>query len=83
MARPTIEDKPLDTKVRRERSNESKVKRGERRLNNWISPEANVALSELTDGDESRGVIKTAVETALINEAKRRRGDPIEEAVKA
>jgi hypothetical protein len=79
MGRKTIDDKPLDDKGRRDRSKEGKLQRGERRLNNWISPDANAALEQITKGDESRGVIKAAVETALINEAKRRRGDPIEE----
>jgi hypothetical protein len=74
MGRPRISGKPLDPNERRMRSDEAKKQMGERKLSNWISKDANDALQVLTGGEESRGVIKAAIETALINEAARQTG---------
>jgi hypothetical protein len=72
MGRPTISDEPLSAKERRERSEKAKLERGERKLSNvWIKQEAADALAALSDGDDSRGQIRTVIENALVNELAR------------
>jgi hypothetical protein len=74
MGRPTISNEPLSDKERRDRSEKAKIERGERKLSNvWIKKEAADALQILTGGEDNRGMIRTAIETALINEATRQK----------
>lgn len=64
---------PMKPIERRIKSDAEKIKRGERRLNVWISPETNRALHKLTGGSDDRGALKAAIEQALIDAARRAR----------
>lgn len=71
MARKPIEPQaPMTPAARRRKSDADKAARGELRLTSWISKEAAYALYKLTGGSDERGVIKAAVEQALIAAAE-------------
>jgi hypothetical protein len=74
MIRKLVSDKPLTAAQRRKRSNDEKIARGERHLNTWLEADAAKALDHLTGPDATRGAISAAVNEALKEQAKRKRG---------
>jgi hypothetical protein len=71
MSRVRVFDEPMDTVQRVQRNRAAKLERGEARIDTWINPEAAAALQTLTGGSSEKGAVKTAIEVALINQAKK------------
>jgi hypothetical protein len=65
MARQAINNEPMGTIERNQRSRAGKLKRGEIRVDTWLSPEASQALRQLTGGLTEKGVVKSIIEEAL------------------
>lgn len=66
MARERIFDEPMTDAQRRARSRAEKIKRGEMRVDTFLSPEASQALQQITGGSAEKGAVKAALEAALL-----------------